>query len=141
MVPRGTEAVVFSIDGSFLAAYSLRAVDPKIRGGAVDVVRLPDLLTKFCFSKIHHPIFIGFTYILTERFIHSSFNQLVNQSMNSFIIYFINSFFCSIIRPFFRSFIYFVIQKLFESFILLFVRFLFLIYAFIHSFLHTTFFI
>ena len=34
-----TEAVVFSIDGSFLASYSLRGVDPKIRGGAVDVVR------------------------------------------------------------------------------------------------------
>ena len=39
VVPRHTEAVVFSIDGSFLAAYSLRAIDPKIRGGAVDVVR------------------------------------------------------------------------------------------------------
>ena len=39
MVPRASEAVVFSIDGSFLAAYSLRAIDPKIRGGAVDVVR------------------------------------------------------------------------------------------------------
>ena len=39
MVPRSAEAVVFSIDGSFLAAYSLRAIDPKIRGGAVDVVR------------------------------------------------------------------------------------------------------
>jgi len=34
-----TEAVVFSIDGSFLASYSLRGVDPRIRGGAVDVVR------------------------------------------------------------------------------------------------------
>eukprot|EP00795_Rhopilema_esculentum_P015516 gene15516-6779_t len=39
VVPRSAEAVVFSIDGSFLAAYSLRAIDPKIRGGAVDVVR------------------------------------------------------------------------------------------------------
>ena len=39
MIPHRTEAVVFSIDGSFLAAYSVRAIDPKIRGGAVDVVR------------------------------------------------------------------------------------------------------
>eukprot|EP00794_Sanderia_malayensis_P014394 gene14394-15893_t len=39
VISHGTEAVVFSIDGSFLAAYSLRAIDPKIRGGAVDVVR------------------------------------------------------------------------------------------------------
>ena len=39
VLPSQTEAVVFSIDGSFLASYSLRGVDPRIRGGAVDVVR------------------------------------------------------------------------------------------------------
>ncbi|XP_066936754.1 protein retinal degeneration B-like [Clytia hemisphaerica] len=39
VLPPQTEAVVFSIDGSFLASYSIRGVDPKIRGGAVDVVR------------------------------------------------------------------------------------------------------
>lgn len=39
VLPPKTEAVVFSIDGSFLASYSIRGVDPKIRGGAVDVVR------------------------------------------------------------------------------------------------------
>lgn len=39
ILPAQTEAVVFSIDGSFLASYSLRGIDPKIRGGAVDVVR------------------------------------------------------------------------------------------------------
>lgn len=39
VLPPQTEAVVFSIDGSFLASYSIRGIDPKIRGGAVDVVR------------------------------------------------------------------------------------------------------
>lgn len=40
-VPRGTEFVVFSIDGSFAASVSIMGSDPKVRAGAVDVVRYP----------------------------------------------------------------------------------------------------
>uniref|UniRef100_A0A452UAE8 Phosphatidylinositol transfer protein membrane associated 1 n=1 Tax=Ursus maritimus TaxID=29073 RepID=A0A452UAE8_URSMA len=40
VVARGTEAVVFSIDGSFTASVSIMGSDPKVRAGAVDVVRL-----------------------------------------------------------------------------------------------------
>lgn len=39
VVARGTEAVVFSIDGSFTASVSIMGSDPKVRAGAVDVVR------------------------------------------------------------------------------------------------------
>ena len=39
VLPSGTEAVVFSIDGSFTASVSISGKDPKVRGGAVDVVR------------------------------------------------------------------------------------------------------
>ncbi|KAM9840889.1 membrane-associated phosphatidylinositol transfer protein 2 [Aulostomus maculatus] len=39
VVPRGTEVVVFSIDGSFAASVSIMGSDPKVRAGAVDVVR------------------------------------------------------------------------------------------------------
>lgn len=39
MIPRGTEFVVFSIDGSFAASVSIMGSDPKVRAGAVDVVR------------------------------------------------------------------------------------------------------
>lgn len=39
VVSRGTEAVVFSIDGSFTASVSIMGSDPKVRAGAVDVVR------------------------------------------------------------------------------------------------------
>lgn len=39
MVARGTESVVFSIDGSFTASVSIMGSDPKVRAGAVDVVR------------------------------------------------------------------------------------------------------
>uniref|UniRef100_A0A3B3WXQ3 DDHD domain-containing protein n=1 Tax=Poecilia mexicana TaxID=48701 RepID=A0A3B3WXQ3_9TELE len=39
VVPRGTEFVVFSIDGSFAASVSIMGSDPKVRAGAVDVVR------------------------------------------------------------------------------------------------------
>jgi phosphatidate phosphatase PAH1 len=39
VLPIGTEAVVFSIDGSFAANLSLSGTDPKVRAGAVDVVR------------------------------------------------------------------------------------------------------
>uniref|UniRef100_UPI001444BC9F membrane-associated phosphatidylinositol transfer protein 2-like n=1 Tax=Epinephelus lanceolatus TaxID=310571 RepID=UPI001444BC9F len=38
IVPRGTEFVVFSIDGSFAASVSIMGSDPKVRAGAVDVV-------------------------------------------------------------------------------------------------------
>ena len=44
VLPSHCDAVVFSIDGSFLASYSLRGIDPKIRGGAVDVVRFVNVL-------------------------------------------------------------------------------------------------
>ncbi|KAK7895506.1 hypothetical protein WMY93_020831 [Mugilogobius chulae] len=39
IMPRGTEFVVFSIDGSFAASVSIMGSDPKVRAGAVDVVR------------------------------------------------------------------------------------------------------
>lgn len=39
VVPPRTECVVFSIDGSFTASMSVTGRDPKVRAGAVDVVR------------------------------------------------------------------------------------------------------
>ncbi|XP_035721689.1 protein retinal degeneration B-like isoform X3 [Vespa mandarinia] len=39
VVPPKTECVVFSIDGSFTASMSVTGKDPKVRAGAVDVVR------------------------------------------------------------------------------------------------------
>lgn len=39
VLPRGMDCVVFSIDGSFAASVSLMGSDPKVRAGAVDVVR------------------------------------------------------------------------------------------------------
>ena len=39
VLPRGMECVGFSIDGSFAASVSIMGSDPKVRPGAVDVVR------------------------------------------------------------------------------------------------------
>lgn len=39
VLPANTQAVVFSIDGSFAANISFTGTDPKVRAGAVDVVR------------------------------------------------------------------------------------------------------
>ncbi|XP_078064820.1 membrane-associated phosphatidylinositol transfer protein 3-like, partial [Mustelus asterias] len=39
VLPKGMECVVFSIDGSFAASVSIMGSDPKVRAGAVDVVR------------------------------------------------------------------------------------------------------
>uniref|UniRef100_A0A4W5NFP0 Phosphatidylinositol transfer protein membrane associated 2 n=1 Tax=Hucho hucho TaxID=62062 RepID=A0A4W5NFP0_9TELE len=39
VLPQKTEFVVFSIDGSFAASVSIMGSDPKVRAGAVDVVR------------------------------------------------------------------------------------------------------
>ena len=39
IVPPKTDCVVFSIDGSFTASVSVTGKDPKVRAGAVDVVR------------------------------------------------------------------------------------------------------
>ncbi len=39
VLPANTQAVVFSIDGSFAANISITGTDPKVRPGAVDVVR------------------------------------------------------------------------------------------------------
>ncbi len=39
VLPLNTDAVVFSIDGSFAANISFSGTDPKVRAGAVDVVR------------------------------------------------------------------------------------------------------
>ncbi len=39
VVPPDTECVVFSIDGSFAASVSVTGRDPKVKAGAVDVVR------------------------------------------------------------------------------------------------------
>ena len=39
VLPPTTETVVFSVDGSFTASVSIMGKDPKVRPGAVDVVR------------------------------------------------------------------------------------------------------
>ena len=39
VLPPKTETVVFSIDGSFTASVSIMGKDPKVKPGAVDVVR------------------------------------------------------------------------------------------------------
>ena len=39
VLPPKTETVAFSIDGSFTASVSIMGKDPKVRAGAVDVVR------------------------------------------------------------------------------------------------------
>lgn len=39
IVPPQTEIVVFSVDGSFSASVSVTGRDPKVRPGAVDIVR------------------------------------------------------------------------------------------------------
>ena len=39
VLPPETECVVFSIDGSFTASVSIWGKDPKVRAGAIDVVR------------------------------------------------------------------------------------------------------
>jgi len=39
VLPANTDAAVFSIDGSFTASVSIMGKDPKVRPGAVDVVR------------------------------------------------------------------------------------------------------
>ena len=45
VLPPKTECIVFSIDGSFTASVSIMGKDPKVRAGAVDVVRyVRDLL-------------------------------------------------------------------------------------------------
>lgn len=47
------ECVVFSIDGSFAASVSIMGSDPKVRAGAVDVVRqVPATLQSPFFSGI-----------------------------------------------------------------------------------------
>lgn len=42
VVPPQTECVVFSVDGSFTASVSVTGKDPKVRAGAVDIVRWED---------------------------------------------------------------------------------------------------
>ena len=39
VLPPKTETVIFSIDGSFTASVSIMGKDPKVKPGAVDVVR------------------------------------------------------------------------------------------------------
>jgi len=50
VVPPKTETVVFSIDGTFTASMSVTGKDPKVRAGAVDVVRFEFkfIFTEFC---------------------------------------------------------------------------------------------
>uniref|UniRef100_A0A452TCB7 Phosphatidylinositol transfer protein membrane associated 2 n=1 Tax=Ursus maritimus TaxID=29073 RepID=A0A452TCB7_URSMA len=45
VLPKGTEFVVFSIDGSFAASVSIMGSDPKVRAGAVDVAGWLTVLT------------------------------------------------------------------------------------------------
>lgn len=40
VLPTQTDAVVFSIDGSFAANISFSGTDPKVRAGAVDVRKI-----------------------------------------------------------------------------------------------------
>lgn len=54
VVPRGTEFVVFSIDGSFAASVSIMGSDPKVRAGAVDVVRYPSHPVKLSVAPRYH---------------------------------------------------------------------------------------
>ena len=44
VLPPKTECVVFSIDGSFTASVSIMGKDPKVRAGAVDIVRFVTVL-------------------------------------------------------------------------------------------------
>jgi len=39
VLPPKSEAVIFSIDGSFTSSFSVSHHDPKVRPGAVDIVR------------------------------------------------------------------------------------------------------
>ncbi len=39
VLPPKAECVIFSIDGSFTASVSIMGKDPRVRAGAVDVVR------------------------------------------------------------------------------------------------------
>ena len=51
VLPPRTECVVFSIDGSFTASVSIWGKDPKVRAGAIDVVRSAKLCVQpslFC---------------------------------------------------------------------------------------------
>lgn len=45
VVPPQTECVVFSIDGSFTASVSVTGRDPKVRAGAVDIVRFVEYIS------------------------------------------------------------------------------------------------
>jgi len=54
VLPANTHAAVFSIDGSFTASVSIMGKDPKVRPGAVDVVRL--VISTRCFSHRDKPI-------------------------------------------------------------------------------------
>ena len=49
VLPPKTETVVFSIDGSFTASVSIMGKDPKVRAGAVDVVRSDTFRLLFSF--------------------------------------------------------------------------------------------
>lgn len=66
VVPRSTEFVVFSIDGSFAASVSIMGSDPKVRAGAVDVVRYLPAVLLYCnrvifFFIIRLSIFLCFS--------------------------------------------------------------------------------
>lgn len=56
VVPPKTECVVFSIDGSFTASMSVTGRDPKVRAGAVDVVRYANVFHNF--SGFLHFVFL-----------------------------------------------------------------------------------
>jgi hypothetical protein len=62
VVPPKTECVVFSIDGSFTASMSVTGRDPKVRAGAVDIVRwviaFSVLLIAVYFNIIAFPFFL-----------------------------------------------------------------------------------
>lgn len=56
VIPPKTECVVFSIDGSFTASVSVTGRDPKVRAGAVDVVRF------VCFIQIVWLLIFGCSF-------------------------------------------------------------------------------
>lgn len=70
VVPPRTETVVFSIDGSFAASMSVTGKDPKVKAGAVDIVRYvqsilmsPNLEMMMMFSLDRHWQELGYLIV------------------------------------------------------------------------------
>lgn len=57
VVPRGTRFVVFSVDGSLTGSVSVTGRDPRVRPGAVDVVRFWHDLVNYIDITFHRVYF------------------------------------------------------------------------------------